>query len=397
MPRLAPVGRPCIAFFPSLVLNIYEMPRCTKEYLLRLLKALFLAVSLLLAACAANQATSGPPAGYVEIDNPALTMSPDAPAKIWVPKSYVESGIPRGGELVKKGAEKVVQSFKAPAKGEPTAAAQQLTAAPAAPPAPLPMERQTTVVAGAPPISPAIQQPVAVAPQPYAGRDAAAAAVAPKTRFAILELGQNGLARLLYDNLRRAALGGLLDPGQTAFLAQYSTITNDQEKASFAVRLQQEYGANAVIFLSAPDGVEPGKTIYAEVYDAMAGGLLRKFDTTLPFSLGTEQAERNAAIAAAMTGFTEKLKELAALLPWYGRITVVEGNRVYIAAGKEAGLCTGLVMKVYHNGKFVKGLGYAPGERIGTLVVEGFVGPNGSFGTIKEGQGIQTGDVVSIE
>jgi hypothetical protein len=220
---------------------------------------------------------------------------------------------------------------------------------------------------------------------------------AVKNRIAFLEIGQNGLVQPLYENMRRTGMGGLLDPAQTALLAQYATITNEAEKAAFATRLQQDYGANTLIYLSAPDGVAPGKTIFAEFYDTMGGGVVRKFDAVIPPSLGTEQADRNAAVAAIMTTFTEKIKELAALLPWYGRITVVEGRRAYIAAGKEAGISVGQILKIYHNGKFVQGLGYAPGERVGTMVVEGFVGPNGSFGTIQEGQGVQATDVVAIE
>jgi hypothetical protein len=197
--------------------------------------------------------------------------------------------------------------------------------------------------------------------------------------------------------MRRTGMGGLLDPTQTALLAQYATITNEAEKAAFAMRLQQDYGANTLIYLSAPDGVVPGKTIFAEFCDTMGGGVVRKFDAVIPLSLGSEQADRNAAVAAIMTTFTEKIKELAALLPWYGRITAVEGRRAYIAAGKEAGISIGQMLKIYHNGKFVQGLGYAPGERVGTMVVDGFVGPNGSFGTIQEGQGVQATDVVAIE
>jgi hypothetical protein len=117
----------------------------------------------------------------------------------------------------------------------------------------------------------------------------------------------------------------------------------------------------------------------------------------LSMSDTADLAEKNVAIAAALGTFTDKIKELVALLPWYGRITAVEGSRAYIAAGKEAGLSVGQVMKIYHNGKFMKGLGYAPGEQIGTLVVQGFVGTNGSFGQIREGQGVQPADVVSVE
>ncbi|AJE04705.1 hypothetical protein [Geobacter pickeringii] len=58
-----------------------------------------------LAGCAGNRPVPPPSEEYVEVDNPAATMSPSAPATVWVPRRYVESGIPRGGELVKKGYE----------------------------------------------------------------------------------------------------------------------------------------------------------------------------------------------------------------------------------------------------------------------------------------------------
>ena len=45
----------------------------------------------------------------------------------------------------------------------------------------------------------------------------------------------------------------------------------------------------------------------------------------------------------------------------------------------------------------MKGLGFAPGDQVGTLTVQGFVGPNGSFGVIREGQGIKATDIVSVE
>ena len=54
-----------------------------------------------LAACA-TPGVQPTPNDYVEIENPGITMSNNAPATIWVPRSYVESGPPRGGELAKR-------------------------------------------------------------------------------------------------------------------------------------------------------------------------------------------------------------------------------------------------------------------------------------------------------
>lgn len=350
---------------------------------MRLLKAIAIpSLCLTLAACAANKTTH--PNDYVEIDNPYITMSPNAPATIWVPRSYVESGVPRGGELVKKGVEKISENFQPPQQAQAGAPAPQPPAA-AAVPQPAALPQQPKAVAAAP------LPPVAKAPA------AAEAPPAVKNCIALLEMGQNGLAQPLYDNLRRAAAGVLVDPAQAAFLSQFATITTPAEKGAFARRLQQDYHANVAVYLAAPDGVAPGKMVSAEIYDALGGGLLRRFDAVIPSYAASDKAARDSAVAAVLAGFATQIKELVVLLPWYGRITEVDGNRAYVAAGREAGLAVGQVLKIYRSGKYVEGLGYAPGEKIGTLVVGGFVGPNGSFGSISTGHGVQAADVVSVE
>ncbi len=360
---------------------------------MRLLKVIFLSASILLAACTAKR-TEGTLPGYVEVDNPAQTMSPNAPAKIWVPRSYVEKGIPRGGDLVKMGTEKVMESFgRSKPQSQPVFPTQQPGASERQPIAGAAANQQP---AGSRPLTAGLQPAQS---QSYIDRMAppAPAVSTLKPRIAVLELGKNDLTIPFYDNLRRSGIGTAIDPVQTAFLAQVSPVTSDAEKAAFATRLQQDYGANVLIYLSAPDGVMSGKTVVAEVYDTMGGGLLRKFDATLSFSDAADQAEKNAAVASALASFNEKIKELVSYLPWYGHITAVEGSRVYIAAGRETGICVGQVLRIYHSGKFMKGLGYAPGELVGTMVIQGFVGTNGSFGAIREGQGVQPLDVVAVD
>lgn len=76
----------------------------------------------LVAACAENRVgvDLSKEGDYVEISNPAFTMSPGAPATIWVPRKSVEKGIPRGGEVLKKGYESVVDEIKgSPQQGLP--------------------------------------------------------------------------------------------------------------------------------------------------------------------------------------------------------------------------------------------------------------------------------------
>ncbi len=345
---------------------------------MRLGKALILSCCLLLAACAGQKtaATSTQPDDYVEIDNPAFTMSADQPSKIWVPRRYVESGIPRGSEVVKKGVEKVF-----PSKSDQQPSPQQ------------PVRSQTP--AGSLPqtaYNPALQQPSVGGTTPVP-----AVPIALKHRMVIIEVGQNGLTQPLQEQLRRAGVALLADPAHAAFLAQSATLTGAEGKSAFALRLQQEYNVNEVIYVTAADGLAPGKTVAAEVYDTMGGGLLRGFDLVIPSYKEKDQAARDAAVGEALALITAGVKELACSLPWYSRISAVNGNRAYIAAGKEAGLRIGQTLKVYRGGKFMKGLGFAPGSKIGTLEVDGFVGPNGAFCAIREGQGIEAADVVSAE
>ncbi|ACM20547.1 lipoprotein, putative [Geotalea daltonii FRC-32] len=65
---------------------------------------------LALAACAENRAVVDG-VGYVEIDNPTLTLYPGAPEKIWVPRESVDHGVPLGGRLLKKGYDAVARGI----------------------------------------------------------------------------------------------------------------------------------------------------------------------------------------------------------------------------------------------------------------------------------------------
>lgn len=357
-----------------------------EDNLLHLLKVFVLAAFLILASCAGNRTTTSSSSDYVEIDNPAATMSPGAPAKIWVPRSDVEKGIPRGGEILKKGTEKVIQSFRGSSKPEQTGIPEQQSASSAA--APIMQVTASQQTAGA----------TASSSQPFAGhvQNAAEPASAVKNRIALVEIGQNGLVQTLYEHMRYTPIWNVLDVEQIAILARNSPMANEEEKAAFAKLLQQEYGVNVAIYISAPEGVASGKPVFAEVYDAMSGGELRRFDATITPNTSIDQSDK-AAAESALAEFTGKIKELVALIPWYGRIIEVDGNRAYIAAGRETGLRIGHALKIYQSGRFMKGLGFAPGEQVGTLSVQGFVGPNGSFGLIREGQGIKATDIVSVE
>ncbi len=309
-----------------------------------------------IAGCAGTKSVSTPNKDeYVEIDNPAYTMSPDAPPTIWVPRSYVESGVPRGGELVKKG-----------------------------------YEAAKTGLLGSP--APQNQQ-VAVAPEPASIK----AAPVVKNRIAVLEVGKNGLAPELGKDFTNTGSVILVEPSQIAMLGRYASVVTEPEKRAFAVRLQEDYGANLLVMVSAPDGISPGKTLKAELYYCLGGDLVKTFAARLPQYSESDRTSAESAVAGAVGKLSRQINEEVSLLPWYGKVVATEDGRIYINAGKEAGIRLGQMLKVYRGGKVVKGLGFAPGKNVGVVTLEGYVGANGSFGKVTEGGGIQVSDLVSVE
>jgi hypothetical protein len=350
---------------------------------MRLSNALLFAGCLLLTSCSLwKPASSSQPDTYVEIPNPAITIGNNQPATIWVPRRYEEGGPPRGGALVQKGVDKAFPSNSDQQSMVSFTSGVKTSSTPQAPSTPKP--------------SSTVQSPttVAIAPSPVAPAPVAPAVL--KHRVVILEIGQNGLLQNVQEQLQRSGIAIIADPAQAMFLAQSAQLTGPEAKSSFAMRLQQEYNVNEVIYLSAP-GLAPGKSVTAEVYDTMGGVMLRGFDVVIPAYKETDQAAKAAAVAEALTGIATRVKELFPNLPWYSKISAVNGNRAYITAGKEAGLRVGQTLKIYRGGKAMKGLGFAPGSKIGVLEVDGFVGPNAAFCAIKDGQGIESSDVVSSD
>jgi hypothetical protein len=339
-----------------------------QRYLLQLAKLAAGCSLVLVAACATNKG-SGPANDndYVEVPNPGVTMSPDAPSTIWVPRKSVESGIPRGGELVKKGFEKATG-------GKETAAQHE--------------EAPVTVA----------QQPTPAAPAAvYAPQPAAVPAAPPRSRIAVLESGGNGLLLPFGNRISTASVGILVDNHQVAFLAKNAVMASQAEQGAFALRLQQEYGANAAVFVSVPDLIAPGKYVQGAVYDCLGGVLVRTVSARIPQYAVADSAARDAALETTLAELAAQVKYVVGLLPWYGKVAALEGDRAYINAGRESGIKIGQVMRVYHRGKVIPGLGFAPGERIATLEISGFIGADGAYGMVRDGKDIQVNDLVAVE
>lgn len=333
------------------------------------IRSSLLIISLItLAGCAGTQHTNSSPEEYVEIDNPAFTMSPGAPATIWVPRSYVESSIPRGGELIEKGYDALRGT------SSESGAEQQASQQPAA--------QQTTVSSPAPvPVSATVKAP------------------APRVRNRIftVELGQNGLLAQFNEEMAKAPSELMIDPAKAAFVARYAAVATPADRAALAIKLREDFGANLALFLSAPDGISSGSAVTVEVFECNGGTLVKSLSVELGSFAPADKAARAASLSATLRKLAGDVKGVASLVPWYGKVVTVEGERVYINAGKESGILIGRVLNVYRGGKVLANLGFAPGQRMGLMEITGYVGTDGAFGIVKQGAKAQTADLVGVE
>lgn len=312
--------------------------------------SLLILLAITLAGCAGNPKASSAPEEYVEIENPGFTLSPGAPATIWVPRSYVETGVPRGSELLEKGYDSIRGNLVN--SNAPSQAPQQ--AAAAAP----------------------VQVPQIIVP-------------ALKSRIVVVEAGKNAPLSSFSEALNKVSAGIVVDPAEVRVIARYAPVGSQSERSTLAVKLQEDFGVNLVLFLAAPEGISSGKPLSVEMYEAHGGSLVKRYDAQVP--------SNSAALSAVLQKLALDVKEAAVLVPWYGKVVSVDSARVYLNAGKESGLTIGRILNVYRPGKIVGKLGFAPGRKVGILEVTGFVGTDGAFGIITQGDKAEVSDLVGTE
>ncbi len=291
----------------------------------------------LCAACAAAPVTPPSSSGngqdeYVEVPNPQMTSAPSAPATIWVPKKSLDSWIPTGGQLARKGFDAAKAGL-----GYGSAAAGQAAAPPAAPAA---------GASQAVPAAAAVQQGLSWRVALIAPAAARQVAVAFASHLA-------GRPSLVVDPLT-----GLEPPADPA------------AQAGMGNRLFAENGVQGALLLQAPDGVKPGAVISVALLDTLGNTMVK----TEQVVVGTGD---NGA-AAALADLAARVAADVPLIPWFARVVQVEGDRLYINAGHQTGLNMGQQLALYQGGQLVPGLGFDPGAPVAHVVVAGFFGAKGA-------------------
>ncbi len=242
---------------------------------------------LSLTACAGTKANDDRSSSeYVEISNPAFTMSRDAPATIWVPKSAVDNGPPRGSEVIKKAYDSVTNN-----QADGT------------------VQQSSTPV----PAFPA----VAVAAKPFTS--------GMRSRAAVLETGHSQLSIPLKEKLRVLPGSPVISIAPEA--AADKLLSRD-ERAAYAAKAWQDLGVNVSLFVSAPDGLGSGKFLSVEIYDGMGAGLISKADSIIPAYDAKDSVAMNSAVAASMATLADRSREAIAQLPWYAKIVAIEAGKI---------------------------------------------------------------------
>ena len=340
-------------------LNAVEL----KALLMKLLKLSYVFFSMFLAACSAQRTT---PASddLVEVSNPFFTASPNAPATIWVPRSSVESGLPRGTDLVSKGVSKLSDTLGS---------------------------SQQTAKASATPAQPSTEATANVQ------SSVAASSTRLKKRIVVFDLKNEGLLAPVSRSLERSDAGPLLDHHQQSFESEMTSL-NTAEWNNLSVRMRQKFNAPVSIFVWAPEHIVPGKELLGSIYDGYTGAMVRTVTVQIHDFTPGDPASQSAAISASADELAGKLKAVVELLPWYGKIVAVDNGKIYINAGKESGLALGQALKVYRGGRVVAGIGFIPGDQVATVEIRGLVGFDGASGEVVKGSGdVKVDDLVAVE
>ncbi|HMN68291.1 MAG TPA: hypothetical protein PKC28_07100 [Bdellovibrionales bacterium] len=109
-----------------------------------------------------------------------------------------------------------------------------------------------------------------------------------------------------------------------------------------------------------------------------------------------------AAIRKAFVSAIPNVVRSVEKLSWEGRVAMINGERVFINAGRLSGLQVGDVLKVTDEGDDVydpetgRFIGTAPGRLKGTIEVVSYFGKDGAIAVVHSGSGFQENDRVEL-
>jgi hypothetical protein len=104
------------------------------------------------------------------------------------------------------------------------------------------------------------------------------------------------------------------------------------------------------------------------------------------------------AFATTVPGIVKAIEKLS----WEGRVALVNGDRLYLNAGRISGIQVGDILKITEDGEEVfdpetgSFIGLAPGRMKGTVEVVSYFGKDGAIAVIHSGSGFKENDRIEL-
>jgi hypothetical protein len=188
-------------------------------------------------------------------------------------------------------------------------------------------------------------------------------------------------------------------------LAQQGLAVREENKAKIARTLGVYPAARLVLFL---DKVALDRKVNkvqgrldSTVVDGFSGRTIRRDQRIV--SGDHSAAEKKELVRALLAQTAVDLEKLAAKYGWSTRVAMVEGNNIYLSAGKASGLKQGDMFAIYGPGKEIihpiakVSMGFQRGPYKGMVKVSNLFGGDASEATIVSGPGtIQVNDIVIL-
>jgi hypothetical protein len=242
-----------------------------------------------------------------------------------------------------------------------------------------------------------------------------------KTTYTEEKIGE-AVGKRFLDKLEATQRVATLDPSVLSEMlkkegASFERLSDPQAMK----RAYRSFGVQAFVFGTVTDvgllsskgsGASPEETSFAtakvevKLVDASTGNLMKTFIGRSPI-FGTKEAGEYSRSKAVLKAIDFALDELLDgffrqldFLEWTTTIARVEGDSVFINAGKFSGLRVGDTLEVYEPGREVIhpatkiSLGWTTGQLKGAIRVSELFGVDAGVGKVVQGQGFTQDDVV---
>jgi hypothetical protein len=250
-----------------------------------------------------------------------------------------------------------------------------------------------------------------------------------KMKRKVLVLGLNDQSNYKSEHLGDLATNRLISrlEGSNAIICvdpHTTNITGDFSRPEVMKALNQVYGIQALVTGSLSDVYistsriegkgdtevsQAMSTISLTVYDTETGRILRQLNTRNPVSFTRERGELSSersklrAVDIAIELVADDLFKTILGLDWHARIASVEGEKIFIDAGKKSGLQQGDILEVYTPGEQIidkttnQPLGRTKGSFKGELEVSEVFGLDAAWAVAKKPASFTPTDLVYLK